>query len=269
MWKILAILAVVSVVLASAQKPLPMNGGNQQEHPQAHSDHAQPDTPPPCTTEVCKENAENAERYAYYKAHPKEYLKTAIAPANLSNWILAGLGVIGGLLALGTLLLVKRQADHIVCSERAWMIAEISGPLIYSLSGIPYAMAIPQLWNKGKTPAFIVEAGGAIVIKNKNEALPKIPPDCKLKNVATWDGIGVPLAPGGDIKQNLIDEVPELPQVLSGQKILWIYGYVKYHNTFTKRARETRYCFQWDPSMHGRSGSTFAIDGPKGYNRAT
>lgn len=94
-------------VLACAEKPLPMEGSHQQQQAQPHADASQPNTPPPCATEVCKENADNAERYAYYKAHPKEYFKTAIAPANLSNWILAGLGMVGVI----TLVFIKRQAD--------------------------------------------------------------------------------------------------------------------------------------------------------------
>lgn len=98
-------------VLTSAQKPLPVDGSHQQEQTQPHVDKAPLVAPPPCASEVCKENAENTERFAYYEAHPNEYLKAAIAPANLSNWILAFLGVIGGVVAVITLFLIKRQAD--------------------------------------------------------------------------------------------------------------------------------------------------------------
>src|SRR6185437_10753417 len=131
MLKTLAILAALSV-LVLAQKPLPMQGSHQQEQTQPHADKAQQYAPPPCTTEVCKENAENAERYAYYKAHPEEYLKAALAPANLSNWILAGLGIIGGVLALFTILTMRwsseRQLRAYVTAERG-IIANVANPI--------------------------------------------------------------------------------------------------------------------------------------------
>jgi hypothetical protein len=112
MLKFMAIVGLLVLgALACAQKPLPVDRSQQQQQPQKQAQAPQPAAPQPCTSEVCKENAENAERYAYYKSHPKEYLKAAFAPANLSNWILAGLGAVGGLLAILTILVIKRQAD--------------------------------------------------------------------------------------------------------------------------------------------------------------
>ena len=109
-WLAILGLAILVLVLATAQKPLPVEGNNQQNQSQGKTNETQPDAQAIATSEINKENAANAERYAYYKAHPKEYFKTAFAPANLSNWVLAGLGVIGGLLALSTLCAIKRQA---------------------------------------------------------------------------------------------------------------------------------------------------------------
>jgi hypothetical protein len=104
-------LVVLAVFMVAAYKPLPVKGSNQQQQPQTNPDKPQPSTPPPPTSDVDKENTANAERYAYYKTHPKEYLKAAIAPANFSNWILAGLGAFGGFLAVCTLLAIKHQAN--------------------------------------------------------------------------------------------------------------------------------------------------------------
>jgi hypothetical protein len=157
MLKRLAIVGLLLIVAPiGAEKPLPVDRGHQQEQPQTGAAQAHPGTPPIQTSEVSKENAENAERYAYYKAHPKEYLKAAFAPANLSNWILAGLGVIGGILALFTLSTIKAQTSHIVTSERPWMVAQMLGtPQMYPAAGL--VGAICKLENCGQSIAHIIE----------------------------------------------------------------------------------------------------------------
>lgn len=106
------------LLLVTAQKPLPLDGSQKQEQTQTKPADPQPTAPPLTTSEVEKENATNAERYAYYKAHPKEYLKAAITPANASNWVLAGLGIVGGFLAGLTLGAIKRQSDLMIDRER-------------------------------------------------------------------------------------------------------------------------------------------------------
>jgi hypothetical protein len=120
-------LAILVVLFALAQKPLPVEGGHKQENPQTKSADTQPPAPPPPTSEIDKENAANAERYAYYKAHPKEYLKAAIAPANASNWILAGLGFAASLIGIFTLLAIKTQSDLQAAALRQWIEVQITG----------------------------------------------------------------------------------------------------------------------------------------------
>lgn len=128
MLKRLAILTVLAwSILAGAQKPLPVQRNEQQNQPQDKSGETSQNTQAIAATEVEEENAANAQRYAYYKAHPKEYLKTAIAPANLSNWILAGLGVIGGIIAGSTLWVIKRQIDLQAAGMQQWVDVEARG----------------------------------------------------------------------------------------------------------------------------------------------
>jgi hypothetical protein len=119
-------LAIPIVIFALAQKPLPVQGENKQGNAQAKPADPQP-LPPPITSEVDKENATNAERYAYYKAHPKEYLKAALAPANASNWVLAGLGFAASLIGVFTLLAIKRQSNLQAASLRQWVDVEVTG----------------------------------------------------------------------------------------------------------------------------------------------
>ena len=104
-----------------------MNWSQQQEHSESQTESANPPAPPPCTSAVSKENAENAERYAYYKSHPKEYFEAAFAPANASNWILAILGIVGGILAGLTLWTIKRQADIQAAGLKQWIDVQVMG----------------------------------------------------------------------------------------------------------------------------------------------
>jgi hypothetical protein len=279
MLKWLAIFGLLVLgVLGCAQKPLPMNGGQQQQQPQPHAETPHPAAPQPCTSEVCKENTGNAERYAYYKAHPKEYLKAAIAPANLSNWILAGLGVIGGIVALGTLLVIKRQTDHMVASERAWLIAK-SAMDEYR----PYEEDKPVFYwsiiNKGKTAARLIETQCVYEILNieQLDALSPVP----VYHLPTQFN-RMPLLPEDSIIQsaNLIHlpqssaldrfEDGDLKVVQIGLLFLLAYGYVKYLDAFGNE-RESRFIekYIW-PSPGVRShGFKPYLDAPSEYTKCT
>ena len=206
-------LATVALALTLAQKTLPVQGENQQNQAQSKTSETRPNTPTIAAVEVDKENAENAERYAYYKTHKKEYLKAALAPANLSNWILSGLGVVGGILALFTLRTFKRQTDHIVTSERAWIVVHIEGeripPEIQGATGIRWTPFEVRITNKGKTPAYLIESGHRGVILPNNKSLPEIPEPYEdmgvVKAITKWEGEGLPLQPNADIlKETLI-----------------------------------------------------------------
>ena len=203
MRKWLAIFGLLLVAPVCAEKPLPVNGGRQQQQPQNQTHAPNPATPQPCTSDVCKENAENTERYAYYKAHPEEYLKAAIAPANLSNWILAALGAIGGLLAILTLLAIKKQANIMerqakdardsgaeaarialatakaaqasaaaalktvqvmIDSERPWLVAHFKGENESCLRENGSVSLKWEVKNVGKSPARLIEAGARLIL---------------------------------------------------------------------------------------------------------
>jgi uncharacterized membrane protein YidH (DUF202 family) len=59
----------------------------------------------------CKAGCSPGEKDTQKESKTKEYLEEAFAAANLSNWILAALGIIGGIVAIRTLGLIERQAD--------------------------------------------------------------------------------------------------------------------------------------------------------------
>jgi hypothetical protein len=112
MLKRLTILGLVVVsAWGSAQNPVSQNGGKQQEHPETHADTAQSQTPGPSLSDADRQNANASPKEAEQEAKSKKYLEDAFAPANLSNWILAVLGIVGGIAAVVTLFFIKRQVD--------------------------------------------------------------------------------------------------------------------------------------------------------------
>ncbi|MGO9325209.1 MAG: hypothetical protein ACLP07_11670 [Terracidiphilus sp.] len=252
MRKRLAMLGILLAgILACAQKPLPMEGSQQQKQSQSHADEAQPNTPPPCVSEVCKENAENAERYAYYKTHPEEYLKAAIAPANLSNWILASLGVIGGILALFTILTMRwsaeRQLRAYVTVERG-IIANVANP-VHNRKDNPETVARiidPQagptaqitIKNTGQTPAYNLIHWGSIDIREYplTTKLPTMPkPDHSYWNVL---GPTVPEVKTLRMPRPLTAE--EIEGLRNGFRAIYCNGEIRYKDAFKKK-RWTRY----------------------------
>jgi hypothetical protein len=280
MLKWLAIIASVPILLAAIQKPLPVLGKDQQQQAQTKSAENQPSASSVIASEIDKENTENAERYAYYKAHPKEYLKAAFAPANLSNWILAGLGVIGGVIAAITLSTFKRQTDHIITSERAWIVANVKigheNPIIYRGHGLVPVKADCIFKNKGNTPAFIKESGIAIQVIAKDEILPDSPLPYDPKYGAKWEGRGIAVSPKMSFVQSVFKDTQDPINILNGANILYVYGYVKYRDVFTakrlfrRKIHETRYCFKYIPAQpqFGMSAQ-FIIEGGPAYVRAT
>jgi hypothetical protein len=267
-------------VLACAQKPLPIEGSHQQEQTQPLVDKAQSVTPPPCASEVCKENAENAERYAYYKAHPGEYLKAAIAPANLSNWILAGIGIVGSFIAVITLWTFKRQTDQIVISERGWMVASMkvgpNNPRIASTNEIAPIYAECIHTNKGKTPVFVLEAGMGIWVATDDDPLPDNPPPYDPRYTMKWEANGISIPPKMSIVRQVFKETANPIFVLTGSSDLYVYGFIKYSDAFKargfwgRRIRETRFCFRYIPGKpQFGMNAHFFIEGPPAYNRAT
>jgi hypothetical protein len=117
-------LMMFGVLFVGAQNYVPLQWNEQQQNSQPHASESQPYPPLIVTSEIDKENAANAERYAYYKAHPKEYLKAALAPANASNWVLTVLGLVAAGIGLLTIVAIKGQSDIQAASLKQWVDVE-------------------------------------------------------------------------------------------------------------------------------------------------
>src|SRR5271157_6081585 len=182
---------------------LPLKGDDQQNQAGEKTDAPNPHPQAACGSSVCKENADNVERYTYYKAYPKEYLKAIIAPANAANWILAFFAVIGGILAWRTLIVMRRSSER---QLRAYVLPESAqinnvadpdtaiGPPRETAAKILYpewgAVVWVQVKNMGQTPAHDVLHYADLVFREfpLRTPLPPIPDSKGL--------IGAPLGPG-------------------------------------------------------------------------
>jgi len=241
-------LVILAMLLGGAQKDVPPKGSQQQKHSQPESSKTQPSAPPPTTSEVDKENAANAERYAYYKAHPKEYFKAAIAPAYFSNWVLAGLGVVGGFVAVFTLLAIKRQTDLMVDKERARITVEIvpanleleDGPEWTEEMRVVYAGAKITVSNLGATNAFNVTSSAKILSTPDRGTLES--PETMMLLLPSV--IGPSIQPVVVDVSTLLKGVDRVIKVRSKEEVLHLVGTIAYNDIFGNKYK-TVFRYLW------------------------
>jgi hypothetical protein len=261
------------VIFALAPKPIPVEASHQQENSQAEPADSQP-LPPPVSPEIDKENAANAERYAYYKTHKKEYLKAAIAPANLSNWILAGLGVIGGVLAILTLFTIKRQNDITIRRERPRLLVE---PLYegfnfeFKFAALTINSVFVRVTHHGIVNAYNVS--GTARIDFSSEKRPNDPIDTRKINIPTTikansDPIEIEMLIG-EIAESVIDSIQD------GRMFVHLFGMITYEDILADKMRETRFRYIWkvdkfrDPEGGIQDDSRWEKHGSRKDNRRT
>jgi hypothetical protein len=165
------------------------------------------------------------------------------------------------------------QANHILTSERAWMIAEPGDaaipPEVEGATGIRWTGFSVRFVNKGKTPAFLMEAACCGKVLPHGEELPAVQAPYGEKEIFKWDGKGLPLLPGADVHKNLLGTWANDPvKITRGFDVLWIYGYIRYSDAF-ENIRETWYCYRWVHEIERYQASGFIAGGPESYNRAT
>lgn len=174
----------------------------------------------------------------------------------------------------------KMAAYAVIHSERAWIVADIpigpTNPAIPPNEGTLPVMAMCALKNKGKTPAFILEAGEAIAVTNDSEELPRTPPPYDQEKVMKWSGRGIPISPKSGFARYVFGTIQNPINIFRRSTVLWVYGYVRYRDVFSVgsvlrgRVHETRYCFKFIPAAPDVGmKAQFVIEGPTAYNRAT
>jgi len=249
-------------------------GSNAQEqssstgkgkHPAHAARSVSPDKTPGSTDEIKPEQRQGSDDHSTIIA-----IEQASVPgvwrwyeivAWVANLLLVGVGI-------GTLSVVKRQTDHLVASERAWMIGVPDSPDIPEMSVQPESVTV--VWhfiNKGKTPAYLLEIGSGARVLPSAETLPEIPPASE--EVEAWYQNGIPLLPEAEMtRSHCRIIIPKAIQLRSGALTLWVYGYIKYRD-ISRKERETQFCFRWEPVSDTGRRNQFIPTGPETYNRAT
>jgi hypothetical protein len=163
----------------------------------------------------------------------------------------------------------EAQGDHIVVSERAWLVAspEMPDPQIPKITDHT-AMApmmttvLVKFLNKGETPAFVkkIATGGCAIPR---EEMPQLNDTSECADVGA-----IPVVPGHHFSWEHSRIVIERAiKIRSGDLSLWIYGVIVYDDSFGKQ-RETGFCFRLAPVGELGVGE-WLISGQKGANYAT
>jgi hypothetical protein len=197
-----------------------------------------------------------------------KYLEDAFAAANLSNWVLAALGVVGGIIAGITLRVVFKQTKILKDSVAA---ARTSADAAKTSADIAIGVSVPTLKivefgvvnlgaltaedffrsprvkitikNYGQTPAFLEWWSVCFTC----EDLPDIPvyggpaDGIVLKNVAVQPGEPYTLPPVEFFRTPTFSD-KEVQAIMKRETMLTAYGYICYSDVFNHRFRRFKFC---------------------------
>ena len=266
-------LAILAVILAIAQTPMPIIGqasdnpcpNNQKQNDGTENGKriAKPSRPS-ITQDLNSQN----ERCCPAKAEPQEracgnqYSTINIpdlAPMSESwtwhdiiAWVadlaLALFGLIGILIGLGSLYVIWEQGSHIIKSERAWLLPDgekIGMPVLVPVPAegirkIPVNCSI-GLTNCGNTPAFAVKWEFELRIGESKENPPSFD-IYKNKSTPSMEGqTPFPIGQGRHghaiavLKPHSYISLEERLEINDGRKIIWLCGVARYRDVFKHR----------------------------------
>lgn len=288
----LKILAIIAVFMAVAQAfaPIPGQAANRAAPESQKQDEGGKSSQNPAKTispASKPENGNNRDLKPEFLAGSETYAQPTInitnpVPAHVpwplhdkilwwANLILAGVGICGVVAAVCTLLILNRQTNYMITSERAWFVCRADMVWDKGEDNKTVGRIGFRYENIGKTPGFITEIGFAVDVLNSDQELPQIPQSYQNGDTSQWTaGRGLLIVPGDNMGRRASwVPTPQAPlDFLQSEKlIMWVHGYVKYRDSFVEQIRETRYCLRLNP--HGTDSVPFFIDGPPAYNSAT
>ena len=219
----------------------------------------------------------------------------AIRHRDIYDWLVFGcnvaLFIVGVCIALSTLWKIERQtratevaakaaleqANHMVASERAWILVDIREP---ESDPIPDFMGRfwirPILKNSGKTIAKIKKIRAVLRLNGSGERLPYIPeyPEGQGFDSDKWNfyGMNMVLAPEAPTQPfKLILSSDEFEQVKMGQRFLYVHGFIDYLD-FRDMQRQTAFCYYYAvQGVFDPDPSRFYLEltAPPAYNQCT
>jgi hypothetical protein len=181
-----------------------------------------------------------------------------------------------------------RNADILINSERAWLLAESipSGPHkkegrwywengaeltdleIITRKNKPEIIGY-TIKNYGRTPGWITSHWATARIVASAEGLPR-PPDyfTKPASIFTQD-VSIVYVPGQSKRNIILVPYEDLAPTAKRERFLYVYGTFTYRDV-AERSHETRFCFFWHVPPEGDlNPQGFYQEGPEGYNRET
>jgi hypothetical protein len=263
---------------------LPIYGQEKSAQPTSHGNHAtEPNKPPhqassEAVTVINQQASPVQENRS--KEHTQSYLSRLLTPENLPNVGLFFVGFGGILVAVRTLRKIDEQiaatrdatvaaqtsanaanesVKAVINSERAWVMLDSVTPHDEHIANLILQgnYPVPKLRvvfrNFGRTPAWITGHGFRFSIENKEWRPPNryageiestfggpLPPEPLPE---TWVPTVIEVSMEPPLVHKLTRE--EIQELISGEKILILYGIVVYRDTFsTKPTLETSVCLR-------------------------
>jgi hypothetical protein len=192
--------------------------------------------------------------------------------------ILTLVAIAGVFIGICTLSNLRKQTNHIVTSERAWLIAK-SMMDDYQFSPTNEAIFQWKITNTGKTPARIVETSCSyeIVETKVLDQLPAVldyPTPIELKGMLLGPGDYLArsvylIAPPKTFRIERLDQ-GHINDIRLKLHTLRAYGYVKYLDAFDQE-RESRFCeyYVWPYETVQHTGFQPMLDAPAEYTKCT
>jgi hypothetical protein len=253
-------LAILAVFFAVAQAPVPASGqasdkstqstakkktdGDSDKKPLLPSravvkPNAAAPAPKPIASEQHGESQQNAVSIVEAPSVPVVW-STHEKIAWGVNLALAGFAAFGVCIAIKTLKTVKQQTNHLVASERAWVLIE-PGVIPDDFEPDPSSLQLldirPVIRNSGKTPGRIVRVSLRSQQIKRDE---KLPPNPEYKSISEVD-IMLPTVIPVQIMGTMI-LLSDFTAIRNGDFVLYVYGFVDYLD-FAEEERQSRFCF--------------------------
>jgi len=209
---------------------------------------------------------------------PLDTLYQRLLDALVATWPLVIVGILGTWAALKTLSAIKKQADIMVDSERAWLIVKADPPRTSQKSeGNQITMGFMFDWhvrNTGRTVAFVTRLGARFHPLHSLADLPEKPDIEQVGPIQATEHYpnGLSIGPGSSVSRYTRSSVsPGQQRKISDKEVIWIaYGVVEYRTTVSQGdVKETSFCYLWTPQSEHAAESFVPSDVPRNYTKST
>jgi hypothetical protein len=209
----------------------------------------------------------------------KEWL-SAIDWTALATWALVVVAIWAGCIALDTVTALKRQVDHMIASERAWLTVKVLNFEEPDPKSNMIWIEVPII-NHGRTPARVnrIAATAKLVPVPTDtiaDATPgKLPsqPDYSDKDrLMELSGYDLIIAPGDTFNHHVYIWPKEWKRVKARDFTLYVYGTIEYFATVGKDPHKTCFCSIYSipaPNFNEPTGFMFTRYIPATYFCAT